>query len=129
MTMFCFSQNEEHFHQETEADSMEQAKVVAEGELQLKPGEVFYVGVKSPIIADTYVDGDDILFLLGERVSEDIGEAAEGWPDATQEQIAVLTGRIREVVRAWIRETGNEPGFYAVRSVESFVVKPKEGES
>ena len=45
-------------------------------------------------------------------------EQAEGWPDATPEQMNDLTSALRETFEKWMERYGLEPQFWLVEDVE-----------
>lgn len=117
MTIYCYSDSDEHFHFTMEAESID---TVVDEARQCYPDRTVYVGTQRTVDPGAYIDGDDITNWLSERAYDNIGEAAEGWPEATREQEAELTELLQAVIRLWLKATGNEPQFYAVDDVQSF---------
>jgi hypothetical protein len=78
--------------------SREAAIIEAANELELEDGEVFFLwsGVE-PSPARFVPDADDVIEQMGERAYEEIGEAAEDFPEATDE----AKNELRDLLGAW----------------------------
>lgn len=97
-------------------------------ELELKPGDRFFVGKRVPPTLT--------MRYLGERVIEDLGEVAceqcgddltEGWPGATHTQQDELSEELNRVVAAWLKRHDLEPSFFTLDRVSEHRVPEVEG--
>jgi len=119
--IYAFSKSEEIFHDHIEAESIADVRRIAEQELGLRDGERYYVGVREEIRPERYLTADRVLEQVSESIYDEVGEIAEDWPDATDEQIADLDQRLKRVFRRWLTQTNGWPRFFAVKQTAEFV--------
>lgn len=115
-----YSTDEEHYH----GDSKTKEGAIAEGRAE-HPGEEFFVGqyqkVKLAICATQVIE------QLSESAYEQAGEAADGWPGATKEQVEDFEERLNDALFAWMSKHGHKPHFFSVASetVERIAAEPE----
>ena len=122
MPKFCYSDNEELFRHECEAETREEVVVIAEEELGLVRGDAVWIGVQEEVHPESYIDADYILDDVAEAVSDIVGDAASGWPCESKEDREKLQAKLAAAFAEWMAETGNKPSFYAVVDVTRHVV-------
>lgn len=122
MPAFCYSDNEEIFRNECEAETREAVVLIAEEELGLVPGDAVWVGVREEVHPEVYIDADHVLETVGDGVYEAAGEVSEGWPDVSGEDIEKLQEKLAAAFKAWMEETKNAPEFYVVGDVTRHVI-------
>lgn len=117
MPIYCYSNNDETFQFSVDAETIDEAVSEARNAC---PGKMVYVGVRESVHPEKWFDAEDIECRLAERAYEEVGDVAEGWPCFSQDDTELLTARLQALLRDFLRETGNEPTFYAVTDVRSF---------
>lgn len=65
---------------------------------------------------------DAIIDDLVSNASDECGEAAEDWPDATTIAVKVLETRLQAVLDTWLDEFDQRPKFYTVTNAEAIVI-------
>jgi hypothetical protein len=74
---------------------------------------------------NTFVE--NILDAVQERAYEECGEdAAEGWPDVTQEAETELANEVGNVIKAWMRKHLKMPAWTPVGDPVKFEAAPEE---
>lgn len=114
--MYSLSRDEEHYHGEfeTREGAIEEAK--SEG---LKR---FWTGENVRPDPTDFIDGSDVI----ERIvcqDEFTGDWADGWPEATKEQEAELTGMLRAAFNLWMEKHGLGPKFWNVENVQEHTIE------
>ena len=115
------SRDEEHWTCLEDYDSREAALVGAVDELELEPGETFYVG-KVRHAQPLMINGEDILERMRDRMYEDEDESIEdcSWlEDVDPKQEHDLERRLNEVWIAWLKGNGFEPDWFRIDDVET----------
>lgn len=79
--------------------------------------KALYVGqVREP---DMKIDAFWVIDFLDEKLTEQCGEAADGWMDgitkAEQEQLDVM---LNETMNNWFSQTNNHPACFSVENIE-----------
>jgi hypothetical protein len=113
--VYCYSDDDEVFYNDT-CEPVTRQKAIEIATRGYPDG--FYLGIKEDIFIENYIEADDILNEISERIYSEAGEVAEGWPDASRQEEQDLTTRIREVVKKWAADTDNTPLFFSVQNVE-----------
>lgn len=122
------STDEERWSHGEEYPSREAAIAGVAEELELDPGDIFYVGRKVEVALRVRGLAQDAIERLGESAMDHVGgELSEGWPDATEAQEQELQSELERAVVAWVDRHGLRPGFYALDDVSAHVV-PEPGE-
>jgi len=121
LVIFCYSNNDEVFPFAAETETLEEAVEEAHNSY---PGEQVFVGVRQSVHPETWLAGEYIEERLFELAYEAAGEAAEGWPSFSDEDVQLLTERLQKLLQEFLEETGNSPTFYVVNDVVSF--QPEE---
>ncbi|MBR8434849.1 hypothetical protein KDW37_29225 [Burkholderia cenocepacia] len=83
----------------------------------LAVGDVVFIGEVAPIQTKHLCDADDVIEMIGERAYDEVGEYADGYPDATPEARAELDA----LLVGWI-EKHAKPTFYSVVNVRQYVI-------
>src|ERR1039458_7673490 len=112
--IYCFSTDEECFHDHCEAADVQAARQIAEEELALEPGQPYYVGIRKDVHPERMINADRLLEDIGDRLFDNVGELCEDWPDATTKQVADLEARLQAVLKQWMIDTACVPTFYQV---------------
>ncbi|MEB2504598.1 hypothetical protein SB394_11815 [Burkholderia sp. BCCIQ04A] len=84
---------------------------------ELTVGDVVYYGDVAPIPTKHLCDADDIIDMIGERAYDEVGEAADGYPDIAPEAKAELDA----LIAGWI-EKHAKPTFYSVINVREHTI-------
>lgn len=67
--------------------------------------------MRAPIAPEDYIEAVEVLESV--QCSDDYdSEFAEGWPNASKEQLAELTAEIRKVLGGWLDKHGLRPTFF-----------------
>ncbi len=89
--------------------------------------ETFYVGRSEPVTAEsTMPNGWDILEHMSNAACDQVGDHAGDWPHANKESRDRLTQKIHAAIAEWVKETDNEPGFFAVVGEEKIELQGDE---
>lgn len=119
------SSDEEQYDGVTRYASREDAIVHGPDELDLEPGQTYWVGRVRSVLDqkdEAIFSGDRLVESLRDFAFEIGGEFAEDWlTDATKEQVAELTRDGAALVRAWIERHGHSPGFFSVEQSSDHV--------
>ncbi|WP_175760472.1 hypothetical protein [Burkholderia anthina] len=83
----------------------------------LAVGDVVYFGDVAPIPTKHLCDADDIIDMLGERAYDEVGEAADDYPNISPEAKAEL----ESLIAGWI-EKHAKPTFYSVINVREHII-------
>ncbi|WAS56238.1 hypothetical protein MK974_24370 [Burkholderia ambifaria] len=83
----------------------------------LAVGDVVFYGDVAPIPIKRPCDADDVIDMIGERAYDEVGEAADGYPDIAPEAKAELEA----LVTGWI-EKHAKPTFYSVINVREHII-------
>lgn len=93
---------------------------------EIKPGETIYIGecVDVPIGG---VDLSGVLECVEEYVYEQVGEVSEGWNVSTIDDkrrgiYEAYEERMTELVKRYIEEIGETPGFFKVENIKPIEV-------
>ncbi|ARL58122.1 hypothetical protein [Burkholderia pseudomallei] len=84
---------------------------------ELAVGDVVFYGDVAPIPTERLCDADDVIDMIGERAYDEVGEAADGYPDIAPEAKAEL----ETLLSCWI-EKHAKPTFYSVVNVREHVI-------
>ncbi|QTD91787.1 hypothetical protein [Burkholderia anthina] len=90
---------------------------------ELAIGDVVYYGDVAPIPTPNLCDADDIITMIGERAYDEVGEAADGYPDISADAKAEL----ESLIAGWI-EKHSKPTFYRVINVREYVITADDTE-
>lgn len=115
------SRNEEQWSQGEAHVTRESAIAAAVAELDLEPGDYFWVGRVADV--EVQVDAADVVELIGDRVYEQVGDASDSWrPRVTPEASAEFDA----LIEAWLRKHGLHPAdsCFSVEDVERVEVEP-----
>ncbi|KWK79402.1 hypothetical protein WM16_07610 [Burkholderia ubonensis] len=83
----------------------------------LTVGNVVYFGEVAPIPAKRLCDAKYVIDMIGDRAYDEVGEAADGYPDITREAKAELESLLAD----WI-EKHAKPTFYSVINVREHII-------
>lgn len=92
-----------------------EAATIGPGDLDLEPGEAYYVGLKVPF--EPKICGTRTIELLADDAWDHAREHAGDWPSASIEQCEELGRRLTRTLRGFLRERGLEPRFFAVDNI------------
>ncbi|KVU65296.1 hypothetical protein WK72_18935 [Burkholderia ubonensis] len=84
---------------------------------ELAIGDVVFFGDVAPIPIKHLCDADDVIDMIGERAHDEVGEAADGYPDIASEAKAELEA----LLAGWI-EKHAKPTFYSVINVREHII-------
>ncbi|CAK0530542.1 gp45 [Burkholderia pseudomallei] len=84
---------------------------------ELAVGDVVFYGDVAPIPTERLCDADDVIDMIGDRAYDEVGEAADGYPDIAPEAKAEL----ETLLSGWI-EKHAKPTFYSVVNVSEHVI-------
>lgn len=102
----------------------EEAEVACVREMELSPGDVFWVGTRQdiPVTAFQVFEArvSSILEDVSEQAEQLAGEAADEWPDTTSAEDEALRAALTQVLQAWIAEHCS-PSFWTLESCERCV--------
>lgn len=97
--------------------SKEEAIAAAPAELDLEPGQAFYVGQRGVYTAS--IDSHDIIEALAEQANDAVGDASEDWLSCvSREARDELDEKLAQVLDAWLAKHGLLPEFFPVECVE-----------
>ncbi len=117
-TEYCISSDEEHFSgQFPDREGALREAIYGNG---LEIGQRFFLGQAVARKASDYFDINGFLEHMSECAYEDVGEAAEAWPDLSGEEIAELEKLIRTLLEERVPVS-----FFAVEQVEKIEVTPE----
>lgn len=112
---YVWSRDEENYH----GDFASPDEAVADALGQYIDGSVL-VGVKYQPGAESYIDAT---LVIEHIVCQDeySAEAADHWPDASNEQLSELTAELQKVVGDWLDRHKLRESFFLVRDVKKYV--------
>ncbi|AFI66762.1 gp45 [Burkholderia pseudomallei 1026b] len=84
---------------------------------ELAVGDVVFYGDVEPIPIVRLCDANDVIDMIGDRAYDEVGEAADGYPDIAPEAKAEL----ETLLSGWI-EKHAKPTFYSVVNVSEYVI-------
>lgn len=114
--LYCYSNTEERFSHTVESST---SLPVVEAARREYPGERVCIGIVADLDAAAFVRGEDILDILQYVAHEQVDEYADGWLErVSPEECQLLETKIQDVVRDWIRQTGNRLNARVIRDVE-----------
>ncbi|MDN7671301.1 hypothetical protein QZM22_01890 [Burkholderia oklahomensis] len=90
---------------------------------ELAVGDVVFYGDVAPIPIKHLCDADDVINMIGERAYDEVGEAADGYPDIAPEAKAELEA----LLLGWI-EKHAKPTFYSVINTQEHVLTAEDME-
>lgn len=102
-----------------------EAATIGPGDLDLEPGEAYYVGRKVPFEPKIFRDQiiDQLAGDAWDHAREHVGE----WPDVSPEQANELASRLTRTLRGFLREFGLEPTFFAVDKITQHIAPGESG--
>lgn len=115
---YCISTNEESFFGEYE--SQEDALREAINQERVEAGQKLWIGQTAERKASNYVGLDSLVEGMAERAYEEVGEAAEGWPDLSPED----QEKLEKLIGDFLNEH-SPVSFFAVEDVEKIEVTPE----
>lgn len=84
---------------------------------ELAVGDVVFYGDVEPIPIVRLCDANDVIDMIGDRAYDEVGEAADGYPDIAPGAKAEL----ETLLSGWI-EKHAKPTFYSVVNVSEYVI-------
>ncbi|OMW26137.1 hypothetical protein [Burkholderia pseudomallei] len=84
---------------------------------ELAVGDVVFYGDVEPIPIVHLCDANDVIDMISDRAYDEVGEAADGYPDIAPEAKAEL----EMLLSGWI-EKHAKPTFYSVVNVSEYVI-------
>lgn len=121
MPIYCFSTDEEMFHDHCEAADIDAARKISEEELCLEDGQAYYVGLRKDVHPEMKLSANSILEGISDLIWDEVGEISEDWPNANAIQVKELERRLQAVMFAWMEEYKLQPTFYQVVDTQTFV--------
>lgn len=115
------SDSEEHWSSSATFESKAAAIAAAGAELDLEPGQKFWVGRKASPRLSGRDWADEICEGLALDASDDTGDSdiVGDWPRPTKEQRAELNAEIDKAIAAWFeRHADLQPGFFIIEDYE-----------
>lgn len=109
---YCYGGSEENFVGTVDCATIEEAISECIRELDLQVGQTAHVGTARDYVPS--LCASTILEDIGNSASDEIGEAADGWPNVSKEEEDLLQKALDEVWDNWITSTGNKPNFYHI---------------
>lgn len=109
----CWSVDDEFFKYESLGDLIDSNDI--------EVGHTVYRGRPAPVEPKDLIDADDIIEMLGERAQDTVGEAAEDYPDVSDEAAAELD----DILKAWVTKHC-QPRFYRVTDVQPYVITEED---
>ena len=91
-----------------------------------KPGEKIFIGICEDYIP--CLNADTLLDQVSEDAYEEVGEAAEGWPEFDRKgykYIDKLQKKIDKAFNEWLVETKQVPCFYHIKPLADLVTIPE----
>ncbi len=92
-----------------------------------KPGEKIVIGICEAYVP--HLNADTLLDQVGADAYEEVGEAAEGWPEFEgrkgYKNVDKLQEKIDKAFNEWLEETNQVPSFYRILPLADFVTIPK----
>lgn len=96
-------------------ESQAVAVVKAPSDMGLKKGDHYWIGEGVTPDPALDIDADDVIETICCRLGDTYGDAAEGYlSHVTKEESALLTKKLQQAVREWIKETEHEPEFVGI---------------
>lgn len=83
----------------------------------LSVGDVVFYGDAAPIPTKHLCDANDVIDMIGDRAYDEVGEAADGYPDISPEAKVELEA----LIAGWI-EKHAKPTFYSVINVREYTI-------
>lgn len=84
-----------------------------------KPDQWFMIGVQGSNYVPG-INGDFIVEALQEEAAEEFGEVATDWLDnVSDHSTRILSERLSNVFRKWLKENKQEPGFFHMQDTET----------
>ena len=119
----AYSTSGEIFHRLGEYKSHQDSFEDALNESGIKSGEPLWLGrLQSCQVEDYFPYADDILEGIGERAYDDVGEAADDWPNATKVPKADLEREIHAILSRWINEY-DPCRLFRVTSITKYILR------
>lgn len=88
---------------------------------ELEIGQTVYVGEKVPVDATSYIEVEILLDSLGDRAFDHVGEAADGYPDVSQE----ARDELEALLSAWVQKNA-KPNFYRVKKIREYTITQQD---
>jgi hypothetical protein len=108
-------------------ETREEAIRAAPEELGVGPGDRFWVGrAVQPSLPG--LDAEEIIEELDRKADEDFGkpDGADGWPQATDEQVKELDGHLNAALDAWLARHDLKPTWFGIEDDEKVAVPAPE---
>lgn len=122
-TQYAYTKNEETYYGPFK--SIEEAIVESGADV----GEDVMIGIARDV--HPYIDALPLLDQLECDMSEECGEAAEGWISTiTREERQELEDMLNRALKRWMKKTNNTPSFFGVSNdtVKGYEVTGTNGE-
>lgn len=110
----CWSVDEECFNAQSLGD-------LVDSNYGLEVGQTVWVGDALHPDAGSYVDAESVIEQMGERASDDCGEAAEDYPDVDKEAMQELD----DLLKAWARKHCT-PRFWSVHNIREYTITAED---
>lgn len=117
---WAISRDQERY--EGDWQTREQAIAAAPSELDLLPGDRFWVGRATRYEVDGTYSGWEISEKLQEQAGDEHGEWMDGWPDLTDAQETELEIAVNLAIEGWLKSAGKCPKFFTVNDPEECTV-------
>lgn len=88
---------------------------------EFEPGRVVFFGDVVDIKLGNLCDADDVIDMMGDRAYDECGEAADCYPDVTQE----AKDELNALLAAWM-EKHAKPTFYRVVNVRQYTLTAED---
>lgn len=119
---YSLSTNREVF--QGDFKTIEEALSEAQSELNLSPGQKFYVGKNTHLGygEQYYPNADDILDMIGESAYE-VSELAENWlTQVPDEEKKDLQEMLNKTIRSWMKKHHQEATFWIVEDIKEYII-------
>lgn len=127
---WTFSSNEEHWSNDTDFATREEAIAEAVGVLGLAEGDRFWTGRAVPVEARELAEANDWGSMIAEQIDQhlydNVGEVAEDGIEATTAQIKELHTAVALVIQGWLDKHLLTPSCYQLEEVKSHVHRPED---
>lgn len=111
-TKFCYGKDEENCQGDITCETHEEAVLEAIREVGAEVGGSVWVGETRVYVP--HLSGSCILEDLGNAASDEIGEAADDWPNVSKEEEEELEVELNKVLDVWLDKHKNRPHFYYI---------------
>lgn len=87
----------------------------------LKAGDVIYTGESEPVKTLKLFDADDLVDMLADRMYDEVGECADGWPFTTKEINKEVNDELQKIIDKHFPQN-----FYRVVNVRQYEITDED---